>query len=71
MDSQVKKEWRLDRWLSVALVAVVLGVWELRGRAGGLSALFFPPPSTIVRTLVRLVTNGELASSQRMAPPPH
>jgi len=52
---------RLERWLSAAFVIVALAVWEWQGRTGGLSALFFPVPSAIARTLVRLLTNGELA----------
>jgi len=39
---------------------VALAIWEWQVRIGGLSALFFPAPSTIARTLARLVTSGEL-----------
>jgi ABC-type nitrate/sulfonate/bicarbonate transport system permease component len=52
---------RLERWLSAAFVVVALTVWEWQVRTGGLSALFFPAPSAIARTLVRLLINGELA----------
>jgi ABC-type nitrate/sulfonate/bicarbonate transport system permease component len=52
---------RLERWLSAAFVVVALTVWEWQVRTGGLSALFFPAPSAIALTLVRLLTNGELA----------
>ena len=67
VDTQLKKDrrlaWpRLERWLPAAVVAVALAVWEWRVRTGGLSALFFPAPSTIARTLVRLLTSGELAT---------
>jgi len=67
VDTQLKKglrlAWpRLERWLPVAVVAVALAGWEWRVRTGGLSALFFPPPSTIALTLVRLITSGELAT---------
>jgi NitT/TauT family transport system permease protein len=62
MDTRLKKGWRLERWLPAAVVAVILAIWEWRGRAGGLSALFFPPPSTIILTLGRLLTSGELAT---------
>ena len=62
MDTRLKKGWRLERWLPVAVVAVILAIWEWRVRTGGLSALFFPPPSTIALTLVRLITSGELAT---------
>jgi NitT/TauT family transport system permease protein len=53
---------RLERWLPAAIVTVALAGWEWRVRTGGLSALFFPAPSTIALTLARLVTSGELAT---------
>jgi NitT/TauT family transport system permease protein len=42
-------------------VAGVLIAWEWSVRSGRLSALFFPAPSTIVLTIVRLLASGELA----------
>ena len=56
---------RLERWLPAAVVAVALAIWEWQVRIGGLSALFFPAPSTIARTLARLVTSGELVTHLR------
>lgn len=61
VDTRLKKGLRLEWWLPAAIVVVALMVWEWQVRSGGLSALFFPAPSTIARTLIRLLTNGELA----------
>jgi ABC-type nitrate/sulfonate/bicarbonate transport system permease component len=61
VDTRLKKGLRLEWWLPAVIVAVALTVWEWQVRSGGLSALFFPAPSTIARTLIRLLTNGELA----------
>jgi ABC-type nitrate/sulfonate/bicarbonate transport system permease component len=61
VDTRLKKGFRLEWWLPAVIVAVALTVWEWQVRSGGLSALFFPAPSTIARTLTRLLTNGELA----------
>ena len=70
VDTQLKRgrrlAWpRLERWLPAAVVAVALAIWEWQVRMGGLSALFFPAPSTIARTLARLVTSGELVTHLR------
>lgn len=54
---------RLERWLPVTIVVVTLGIWEWQVRAGGLSALFFPAPSTIALTFVRLLANGRLPAN--------
>jgi ABC-type nitrate/sulfonate/bicarbonate transport system permease component len=59
---KLKKVLRLEWWLPAVAVAVALAVWEWQVRTGRLSALFFPAPSTIALTLVRLLTNGELAT---------
>ena len=62
VDTLVKKGPRLEWWLPAAVVAVALAVWEWQVRTGGLSPLFFPAPSAIALTLVRLLTSGELAT---------
>jgi len=67
VDTQLKKgrrlAWpRLERWLPAVILVGALTVWEWQVRIGGLSALFFPAPSTIALTLVRLLTSGELAT---------
>ena len=46
----------------VVVVAALL-VWEVAARAGWISSLFFPPPSTIAATTVRLWNDGELRSN--------
>jgi ABC-type nitrate/sulfonate/bicarbonate transport system permease component len=57
--------WHLRSWLPALIVASALLVWEWSVRSGRLSALFFPPPSTIVATIARLLTSGELATHAR------
>jgi NitT/TauT family transport system permease protein len=47
-------------WMSAAIVVVALSAWEWGARAGEISALYFPAPSVIARTLVRLSANGTL-----------
>lgn len=66
VDTRLNKDCRLawlclEWWLPAAVVTVSLVAWECLVRTGGLSALFFPAPSTIVLTLVRLLASGELA----------
>ena len=59
----VRRLMRPDRpkvWPSLVAAAVVLACWEWQVRAGGLSALFFPAPSTISLTLLRLSREGVL-----------
>jgi NitT/TauT family transport system permease protein len=49
--------------LKAAPALIVLGfllLWEAASRAGLVSTLFYPPPSTILRTLASLVARGEL-----------
>lgn len=51
---------QLYRWLPVLFLGTALLVWELGVRAGGISPLFFPAPSVILRTFVKLVFNGQI-----------
>jgi len=60
VDTGLKKGLRLEWWLPVTVVVVALAAWEWQARRGGLSRLFFPPPSTIAETLAGLVTSGEI-----------
>lgn len=53
--------WHLKSWLPALIVASALIAWEWSVRSGRLSALFFPAPSTVVLTIVRLLMSGELA----------
>ena len=46
---------RVLRLLPFAIAVVVLAGWEALGRLGWISALFFPAPSVIATTFVRLV----------------
>ncbi len=48
---------RVYGWL---VPLTILVVWEVTAQAGWLSRLFFPAPSEILRTLVRLMVSGEL-----------
>lgn len=49
-----------DRFLPIIIVLLVLVSWEGLARAGYISAFFFPPPSTILQTLLTLFTNGKM-----------
>ncbi len=46
--------------LSAFAVVVLLALWELGSRVGQVPTLFFPSPTTILRTLVRMVGNGTI-----------
>lgn len=52
---------RLEPWLPALITLLFLGVWELLSRAGWISRLFFPAPTTILATLIELIINGKLA----------
>jgi ABC-type nitrate/sulfonate/bicarbonate transport system permease component len=50
--------------LIAALIAVgLLAAWEALVRLGLVSALFFPAPTTVARTIARFVVNGQLADN--------
>jgi len=49
----------LERWLPPALLLAGLALWEVAARAGWISALFFPPPSAITLTLLRMVGGAD------------
>ena len=51
---------RVDPWLPAIFVGAVLFLWEWLSRAGHLSTLFFPAPSTILITLYQMVSSGKL-----------
>jgi ABC-type nitrate/sulfonate/bicarbonate transport system permease component len=60
-----------DRIISIASPLALLLLWEIAVRAGLVDARFFPAPSRILGTLVRLAESGELwtntwASLQRL-----
>lgn len=47
-------------WPLPAAVVFLLSSWELVARAGWISALFFPPPTVILDSVVELTRNGDL-----------
>jgi NitT/TauT family transport system permease protein len=47
-------------WLPVILALVGISIWEVAARLNWVSVLFFPPPSTIFRSLVELSLEGVL-----------
>jgi ABC-type nitrate/sulfonate/bicarbonate transport system permease component len=49
-----------ERWMSALVILAALALWEIAARAGWISRLFFPPPSTILLTLGRMVVTGKL-----------
>ncbi|MCB0041155.1 MAG: ABC transporter permease, partial [Caldilinea sp.] len=53
------RPWPLERWLPPALLLAGLALWEVAARAGWISALFFPPPSAITLTLLRMVGGAD------------
>ena len=60
-----------DRLINVASPLALLALWEIATRTGLLDARFFPAPSQIFDTLVKLIENGALwkntwASLQRL-----
>ena len=52
----------MDKWLPAVIFIAILTVWEWCVRTGSLSSLFFPPPSVLVVTVVRLIASGELVT---------
>jgi len=55
----------LSTWVSAAVFLVALVIWELLVRLGQIPPLFFPAPSAILSTLLRLLSTGELARHVR------
>lgn len=49
-----------DRRRSLAILAAGAFVWEMVARLGGVSAIFFPPPTTIFASLWRDLLSGAL-----------
>jgi len=48
------------RWLGVALIAVLLALWQLAAASGAMPSLSFPPMSEILAAWWRLILSGEL-----------
>lgn len=57
----------IERGLTLVGPLALLGLWETLSRGGWLNAIFFPPPSTIVGTLVALLASGELIDHTRVS----
>lgn len=51
---------RDERGWSALVIIAALALWEIAARAGWISRLFFPPPSTILLTLARMMISGKL-----------
>jgi NitT/TauT family transport system permease protein len=51
---------QFERWGPVLSAVGALLVWELLSRAGAVSTMFFPPPSTIAGVLWGMLTRGAL-----------
>lgn len=54
---------QLLRWGAPGIGLALFALWEAAGRMGLVSPLFFPAPSVIIDTLVRLFGNGELTAN--------
>ncbi|MFZ0427310.1 MAG: ABC transporter permease subunit, partial [Acidobacteriota bacterium] len=50
------------RGLQALIALACVGSWETLGRAGWLSPIFFPTPWVILKTLIALLSSGELVT---------
>jgi NitT/TauT family transport system permease protein len=48
-------------FIAAAIALVLITLWELGSRSGGISPLLAPAPSTVVRTLWGQIASGEIA----------
>ena len=55
-----RPRFRPEPWISALIVFVFFAGWELLARSGHISALFFPPPTKILRSFFELLVNGKL-----------
>lgn len=51
-----------EHWVSFLILFILLLGWELLGKAGLISALFFPVPSRIGKALLNMLADGNLAA---------
>lgn len=51
---------RPERWLPWVVVFALLGLWEILARTSLISPLFFPAPTSTLRTLFEMILNGKL-----------
>src|SRR5690349_7815819 len=54
---------RKESWAPFVFPAIVAAAWEAAVRAGWLDGLFFPAPSTLVKTFSAMVQSGEIAEN--------
>ena len=61
------QEWKLDerkrktqQWLTITSPIFLLVCWEFLSRTGLIDARFFPPPTSIIDTLIQMSIRGEL-----------
>ena len=52
----------IEKWLPALISVAALLCWEIQSRAGWVSPLFFPAPSTIALAFLQLLLNGKLLS---------
>lgn len=52
-----------ERWLIVTMAIIPLILWECFARMGVISSLFFPPPTVIFLTFIRMIAHGKLLSN--------
>lgn len=59
-DNRRTEYLRMVPW---AIGLLFFGAWEMASQAGVISPLFFPGPSIVIDTIVRLMASGELISN--------
>jgi ABC-type nitrate/sulfonate/bicarbonate transport system permease component len=64
-DIRRQARWHIKSWFPAVIVATTMIAWEWSASSGRLSALFFPAPSVVVMTIVRLFRSGELVTHTR------
>ncbi len=52
-----------ERWLIVTMAIIPLTLWECLARMGAISSLFFPPPTVIFLTFLRMIAQGKLLAN--------
>jgi len=55
----------ISQLVSILFLLVLLIVWEMSSRSGFISEAFFPPPSKIWSSFIKLYRNGELFNALR------
>ncbi len=59
-ENRQNRSIRFESFIPFVIPVFVLAVWELAVRTGAVKPLFFPPPSLILQTFVRMIGSGEL-----------